>query len=154
MSIAARSAAAMNAMRLPTPRRRTVYAAALALWLSGAGWLVAHYAFPAAGPLGPEPSPAEPWALKLHGAAAMWTLWVLGLLWAVHIVRGWRARRGRSTGGLLLCALALMTLTGWLLYYWGSEDWRPRVSALHWALGLAALPLFLWHRFARKPACA
>ncbi len=139
-------------IRLPPRRRYAVYAAAIGLWLSGAVWLVAHYWLVKQGDYGPETSPAEPLSIKIHGGFAMAALWLLGLLWGVHVVHGWRTRRGRLTGALLLGLLGMLVVTGWLLYYLGDEGWREWASLLHWAIGLAALPLFLWHRFARKPA--
>lgn len=139
-------------IRLPALRRYGVYGVAAGLWLSGAAWLVAHYWLVRQGEYGPETSPLEPWTLKLHGGFAMAALWLLGLLWGVHVINGWRMRRGRLTGALLLGLLAPLIATGWLLYYLGDEDWRGWASLVHWAIGLGVLPFFLWHRFARKPA--
>ena len=138
-------------IRLPTPRRYGVYGVAVGLWLSGAVWLIAHYWLVRQGEYGPETSPVEPLSLKVHGGFAMAGLWFLGLLWGVHVVAGWRMRRGRLTGALLFGSLGPLVGTGWLLYYLGDETWRAWASIAHWTIGLAALPLFLWHRFARKP---
>lgn len=134
-------------MRLATRRRRLLYAVLATLWASGGLWLVAHYFWIGQGEYGPAISPAEPWALRLHGAAAIATTAFLGLLWAVHVVRGWIARRRRWTGGTLVGAAAVLVVTGYLLYYVGDDDWRAWVSLVHWIIGLAALPAFLLHRF-------
>lgn len=140
----------MTGIKLPTTRRLGLYAVAALLWASGAIWLVAHYYLVAPGDFGPVTSPAEPWALTIHGGAAMAALWFAGLLWGVHVVSGWRGRRGRWSGGLLVGLLGLLAVTGYLLYYVSNDDLRGWTSIVHWVVGLAALPAFLWHRFARK----
>lgn len=140
----------MNRIRLTRGRKLGVYAVALGLWASGAAWLVAHYWLVRQGEFGPETSPIEPWMLDLHGGFAMLALWFMGLLWGVHVLKGWEARRGRWSGGLLLGLLGSLVATGYCLYYVGDETWRGWASLGHWVVGLALLPLFLWHRFAKK----
>ena len=139
-----------NAMRLKPGRRRLLYAVALGLWVSGALWLWCHYFLVRQGEYGPETSPMEPWALRAHGLAALATTAFLGVLWAVHVVRGWVARRGRWTGGILFSIAIVLLATGYLLYYVGDDDVRGWVSLLHWVLGLGALPAFLLHRLSPK----
>ena len=136
--------------RLRTGRRRLVNAVGLGLWASGLAWLLLHYLLQAKGEFGPEPSPLEPWALKLHGLFAFASLWTLGLLWGVHVVNGWSLGRRRWSGGLLLGALGLLTASGWLLYYAGADEVRSATSVVHWAIGLGALPLYLAHRLIRQ----
>jgi hypothetical protein len=134
-------------IRLPKGRRLFVYAVAAAVWITGAGWLVFHHFVRVQAEFGPMASPLEPWWLRLHGAAAFGALLILGLLWGVHVVNGWRARRRRWSGGLLLGATVVLIVSGYLLYYAGDETLRNAVSLLHWVLGLGAPAAFLWHRF-------
>jgi hypothetical protein len=125
-----------------SPRREVlVYAILGVLWTSGVGWLVFHYFLRQAGDFGELPHPLEPWWLRLHGAAAFATLWLLGLLWAIHVVPGWKARR-RSSGVVLGIVLAALVLSGYLLYYAGGDEMRTAIALVHWIVG-AALPLFL-----------
>ncbi len=138
-------------IKLSRLRRLSVYAVAVGLWLSGAVWLIAHYWLVKQGEYGPQISPIEPWTLDTHGGFAMLAIWALGLLWGIHVLAGWGARRGRWSGGILLGAMAVLMLSGYLLYYMADEDLRGWTSLIHWALGLATLPLFVWHRFTRKP---
>lgn len=137
-------------IRLPRPRRLGVYAVALGVWASGVAWLVLRYGFRHEGAFGPENSPLEPWALKVHGAFAFAALWTMGLLWAAHILNGWGAKRRRWSGAGLLGLLLFLTLTGYLLYYAGGDGLRAVVSRLHWIAGLGVLVAFLLHRFARE----
>lgn len=129
-------------------QRRAVHATTAALALTGLAWLVAHHALRTTGTFGEQlPSPLEPWALRLHGVLAQVFLLVLGSMTAVHIVLGWRLRRGRWSGGGLLAACAVLFATGLALYY-APEGWHAGASLLHWGLGLA-LPLLLGLHVAR-----
>jgi len=142
-----RAAAVRGPIRLPASRRFAVYAVAAGVWVTGALWLVFHHFVRQPSPFGPEPSPLEPWWLRLHGAAAMAAVWIFGLLWGVHALNGWNARRRRWSGGVVFGLFLVLIATGWLLYYAGSEDLRSVGSLAHWVLGLAAPVAFLWHRF-------
>lgn len=137
-------------IRLPRPRRLGVYAVALGIWGSGVAWLILRYWLRKPGEFGPETNPWEPWALRVHGAFGFATLWSLGLLWGVHVVNGWGAKRRRWSGAGLLGLLLVLTLTGYLLYYASGDELRAVLSPLHWVIGLGAPALFLFHRFARE----
>jgi hypothetical protein len=106
-------------------QKRTLYLTITLLWLSGAIWLrlpAGH----ASGPL---------W-MKIHGAAAMAFLIVFGTLLHDHVPTGWQQKRERRSGGSLLGICVVLILTGWLLYYAGSEGLRHWASVIHWVLGL------------------
>jgi hypothetical protein len=132
--------------RLTRPRRLGVYGVGLAVWLSGALWLLFHYFFKRHGPLGAAPHPLESWWLTLHGASAFAAIWAFGWLWSAHITKGWATGRKRPSGGLLVATLAWLTLSGYLLYYVGHEEVRAVTSLLHWSSGLACLIPFVTHR--------
>lgn len=120
-----------------------MYLATAALVISGAIWLVLHYFMVKQGEFGPTPHPAEPWMLRIHGAAAMAALIVYGSLLPIHVRRAWAVRRNVVLGISVICFMLLLTVTGYLLYYAASEELRPIISAAHWILGLA-VPLLLW----------
>jgi hypothetical protein len=87
----------------------------------------------------------EPWWLRLHGAAAMAGLVVLGTLLPGHIARAWRARTNHRSGLLMLGLAAILVVTGYGLYYVGDEDTRPWISMVHWLFGIAAGAGFVLH---------
>ena len=138
-----------RAPELSPARARLVYGIGLGLWITGAVWLVAHYFMVQDGPYGPSPHPLEFWSIAAHGAFGFASLWLLGLLWSVHIPAGWRSLRRRWSGSIMFGLSALLVLSGYLLYYLGSEDMIPIVAVLHWGIGLACPALFLAHRFTR-----
>ena len=132
-------------MRLSTGHRQWIYWAAALLFGSGALWLICHYFVSVEGEFGPVPHPAESWALRVHGAAAMLTLVVAGSLIPIHVRRAWHQRRNLLPGTLLASVLLLLTISGYALYYFAGEQARPLISVLHWGVGLAAPALLLWH---------
>jgi hypothetical protein len=82
---------------------------------------------------------------------------VLGTILPGHVTRAWSFRKSRAqsvrrnvvTGILMLSLVAALALTGYALYYSGSEDLRPYISTGHWIMGLAAVAGFYQHRRAR-----
>ena len=80
--------------------------------------------------------------MKIHGAAAMAILVLVGMLLAGHVRFAWRARRNRGNGSLFLGTFGILTVTGYGLYYAGGESLRAWTSWIHLAVGLG-LPLLL-----------
>jgi hypothetical protein len=127
-------------LRLNPAFRFGVYAAIVALFATGVVWLVADQL--------KNSSENDIWqqiaakALMLHGAAAM--LMLLGALFPLHIPRGWRARKNRMTGTLMVTTNAAL-ITEFGLYYAGSETVRPWVSDIHIGAGIILPALLIVH---------
>lgn len=118
------------------------YSALVILFLSGVVWLALHYW---ADRQGVFYSPLEPRLMKIHGAAAMLSLLVLGALIPTHMRRAWSQRRNRLTAIALVSICLSMILSGYGLYYCGSDEWRQWISGFHSVTG-CSLPLALvWH---------
>ena len=81
-------------------------------------------------------------SLTVHGGSAMAALLLLGALGEAHMRRGWRARRNRATGVIMLIVNGSLIVSACALYYNGSETLRPWISLAHIAVGLA-LPLLI-----------
>lgn len=128
-----------DSIRLKRVHRYLFYAVLALLFVSGAAWAYAQY-------LITSPNEAtqsvKSFALKIHGAAAMATLVLIGTILTTHVRFAWRARRNRGNGVLFLTVLAILTLTGYGLYYAGDERLRAWTSWIHLALGLV-LPILL-----------
>jgi len=136
--------------RLSRPRAVTTWTIVAAVWTTGVWWLILHDFFRVRGEFGPTPNPMEKWAIAAHGATAFAALWLGGLLWVVHLRPAWR-NGSRSPSGLSVAAvLALLIVTGYLLYYAGGDIFRARVALVHWTVGLATLPAFIVHVALRK----
>lgn len=122
----------------------------LGTWVTGGLWLCFHYFFVQKGEFGPTPHPMEAWWLKLHGAFAFAIVWMFGLVWGIHVSKALPHRRRKPSGLTLISVLVALTVTGYLLYYAGSETLRPVISVAHWAIGLASPIAFLLHRGRRR----
>ncbi len=121
---------------------------------SGALWLVAHYLLPL--PEFAARHPLEPWAMRVHGAAVLLAMLVLGSLWTPHLQAAWKQRRHLGTGLVLGSSWLALALSGYGLYYVADEDLRASLSLVHWGWGLA-LPVLLGLHLvqaqrARRPA--
>jgi hypothetical protein len=105
-------------------------------------WLLCHYFLTQHTDFGDAPHPMEHWSLVAHGALAFASLWLMGFLWGAHVVKGWRLRRHRKTGSVLLAIMILLIASGYLLYYLPSDDLRGPTGVIHWVIGLM-MPLAL-----------
>jgi hypothetical protein len=148
------------------------------LLLTGGLWLGFHYLWGAGA--GELPHAWEAPLIRLHGAAAFAGLFTLGVFSGSHVPAGWRVtRHGRphprhaelsSTPsglwghrqrhqrrahqrwtGLALLGLALgLVLSGYMLYYFAPEDWRPTLGWLHAGLGVTLALSGAWHSRRRR----
>lgn len=141
-------------MRLSIGHRNWVYTASVALFATGVLWLVFHYFGQVQGEFGPAPHPFERWWLRLHGFLAMLCLVLVGSLLPIHMRRGWHQRRNLPPAIALLALVLLLTLSGYGLYYLGSEQLRPWISLFHWSIGLAAPAVMIWHVLSGRSATA
>jgi len=134
-------------IRLRHLQRYFLYAVLALIFLSGAAW--AYWNYLAATP-GDFETSAKAWAMKIHGAAAMAILVSVGMLLNEHVRLAWRARRNRANGSVFLSAFAVLTITGYVLYYSGGEKLRAWTSWIHLAVGLVLPILLLIHIFLGK----
>lgn len=132
-------------LKLERWHRRAIYCSAAALLASGAAWLLARYFLRVPGQFGETVHPLEPWAMKLHGAAAMLMLFFVGSLMNAHIRRALKSGRNLATGWGMMVTLAALTGSGYGLYYLAGEADRPLWSATHWIIGLATAVLMVLH---------
>ena len=115
------------------------------LLVTGAAWAVLHYL---PGWLGVEERSAvaaNAILMKVHGAAAMLSLLLLGAMLVLHVGVGWRSTRNKASGVLILGLSGLLLATGYLLYYAGSEEVRQAASLLHLAAGIALPVVIMFH---------
>src|SRR6266496_321074 len=133
-----------DSIRLKRLQRYFLYAVLALLFLSGVAW--AYWNYLAASP-GDFETGAKTWAMKIHGAAAMAILVLIGMLLTGHVRFAWRARRNRANGSVFLSAFAVLTITGYGLYYAGGERLRAWTSWIHLAIGLVLPILLLIHIF-------
>ena len=132
-------------IRLGRWHERAVYLSIALLVISGVLWLVFHHFLRVRGEFGSSPHPLEYWWLRLHGAAAMLSLIVIGSMLPVHVRRAWELRKNIATGLAASGVLAVLVLTGYALYYFAGGSSRAFISATHWIIGLALPIVIAWH---------
>jgi hypothetical protein len=146
-------------LRLAPSLRRWLYGAGGAVLATGICWLILDRWGQRPTEFGLEPSPAAPWVLRAHGAAAMLVLLVFGAMIPLHLRRGWRARANRRSGAIIAASCALLVLSGYALYYAGGEELRRVAVLAHDVLGCAIPLILFWHVWRgrvgrrRRPAC-
>jgi len=133
-----------DSIRLKRLQRYFLYAVLALVFLSGVAWACWNYLVASPGDF--EIS-AKAWAMKIHGAAAMAVLVLIGMLLNAHVRFAWRARRNRANGSVFLSAFGVLTITGYGLYYAGGERLRAWTSWIHLAIGLVLPILLLIHIF-------
>lgn len=99
-----------DSIRLKRLQRYFLYAVLALVFLSGVAW--AYWNYLAASPGDFEMS-AKAWAMKIHGAAAMAVLVLIGMLLSAHVRFAWRARRNRANGSVFVSAFAILIITGY-----------------------------------------
>jgi hypothetical protein len=128
-------------MRIDPRFRWALYATGAVLFITGAGWLLADA----------WKESTDVWQeiaanlLMLHGGAAMIALMLLGALVPLHLRRAWRAKKNRVTGTIMATVNAVLIVTAFGLYYFGSEALRPWTSRIHYGVGFALPILGLVH---------
>ena len=130
-----------STFRLSRWFQTSVYVSFGLLVATGAGWMIAQ-------PRVEQPVWNEMPALllKIHGAAAMLVLLVLGSL-LPHIKRGWKARKNRFTGACVIALNLFLIVTGYGLYYSGSDEMRAWLSRWHGWVGLFTVVILPAHIF-------
>ena len=133
----------IDAIRLSASHRWFTYLATAWLVATGMAWLALDFVSRGRADLvGPHPL-LHP-LLATHGAIALVALMAYGGVVVAHVPRAWAIKRNRWTGCLIAAVLAILIVTGWLLYYAGSEGVHEIASVCHWIVGLSValvLPL-------------
>lgn len=122
--------------------RAIVYALTCGLAGSGLGWLLAGEA----AEFGNRAQEVAAWCRPVHGLLAMLGSIGFGALIAAHVLPKWHERKPRGTGLLTLVTIAVVILTGGLLYYIGHESMREAVKHSHWIAGSVACAALGLHR--------
>jgi len=136
--------------RLPYGRRMTIYVASGVCWLTGVLWVLFDYFVRIEDDFGFDgPHPLQKTWLVLHAAVSFWAIWLFGVLWPNHVKKGWTQKARRPTGGTLFGLTAWLTITGFALYYIGSDSTRELTSLSHWIVGVLTIVVFLIHLLTR-----
>ncbi|MFA5059682.1 MAG: hypothetical protein WC676_03560 [Candidatus Omnitrophota bacterium] len=134
-----------NYIRFSPNLRKWFYGIFGLLFLSGFLWIVVHNFLAGADDFDAPQSFFKTWLLKIHGAGAMASLVIFGVLIPSHMRRGWQQNRNRTTAVVMILACFLLIVSGYALYYCGSEELRLFVSSFHSWVGCVLPLLLIWH---------
>jgi len=124
--------------RMPGWQKWFVIFGILACSISGSLYLLGHEFELARPQLGAH------FILTMHGLTAMLATLALGSVLPFHLKVGWKSKTKWMSGFGQLGSLAILLISGGLLYY-GPETIREIVIQIHWMIGLLFLALFLIH---------
>lgn len=144
-----RMPAKASASRAPMPARKrlAIYLIFGALWLSGSIWLVLDRFFQSKGAFGMTPHPWEPAILLIHGVVAILSVYLLGWVTARHVLRWWPGRLRRVSGATLTAFFALLTFSGFALFFASEDRWQHLAATVHDVLGLGITVFAVQHWF-------
>jgi hypothetical protein len=128
--------------------QRGLYAAVLAVSVTGLACLLARYLWGTQSEFGPVLPNWFTTAAASHGAAAMLATAIIGVAIGAHSRAAARIARGRMQGYAVLTIFLVLLASGYGLYYLSEESQRAIVRILHWSTGLALGPLLAWHLLA------
>lgn len=114
--------------------------------LTGLAFGALKYFGERAGEFGPEPHPWMPWAQHAHVLAGPLLVFAFGILFKAHVLPALRSHETRRTSGLLLlAAITLLILSGYLLQIQAQATLRQAFAWLHAPLGALFLLAYLAH---------
>ena len=81
--------------------------------------------------------------LIAHGVTAYLFVMLFGAVMPVHIKSGWKTKRNRISGSLMVTVMSLLIISGLFLYY--GVDTREAALWVHWVIGGGLALLFPAH---------
>ena len=81
--------------------------------------------------------------LIAHGVTAYLFVMLFGAVMPVHIKSGWKTKRNRISGSLMVMVMSLLIISGLFLYY--AVDTREAALWVHWVIGGGMAILFPAH---------
>jgi hypothetical protein len=135
---------------MPRRPQAAVYLIMGGLWVTGCGWLLLDQFIATRGPFGKTPHPLEQPLLLIHGITSVLSMYLLGWISARHVLRWWRGRSRRLSGGALAAMIALLVVSGFLLFFVSDDQWQHAAALIHEVLGLAVTVFAIQHWFLYK----
>jgi hypothetical protein len=137
-------------IKLHSGFKRLLFTTSALLYASGVAYLIFDTFVRVHGEFGNEPHPLQATVLHIHGIVGLVFLFVFGHLYANHIRPGLRGKRRKLTGWAIFAPITFLALTVPGLYYFGNENLKNAIAALHTYVGLAVLLPFGLHLYKRR----
>jgi hypothetical protein len=128
--------------KMPNWQRSFVICGMMACSITGLMYLLGHQFHIQRSTLGSHS------ILAAHGIAAMLATLAIGSVLPFHIKAGLKSKKQLWSGFSQLGFLAVLIVSGALLYY-GPEEIRDSVIDTHWIVGILFFTVFIFHAFSR-----
>lgn len=128
--------------KIPLPYRLTLIGVILTSWTTGITIYILQKWVRVQGEFGLTYHPSLSNFRQIHGAAAFAMMIIYGYILAAHVPSGWKQRRQRKLGLLLLALQFLLIISGYIIYYTGNENLFYLTATTHIITGLT-FPLIL-----------
>ncbi|MEE9331877.1 MAG: hypothetical protein V3U89_06565 [Methylophilaceae bacterium] len=90
------------------------------------------------------PLPLKKYNLLItHGISSYIFALLFGAVIPTHIKAGWKKKRNKTTGSLMVITMSLLLISGLFLYY--GADTREAALWVHWVIGCGLVLLFPIH---------
>ncbi len=136
---------AMNGRRMQRPNAVGIAASGTALALTGLALAFFRYVVPSIDAFSAYPHPAWKYVLMAHVLATPVFFFFVGSLWWTHVVRYWRSRERRLSGGTVIALFGVVAASGYLLYFVGSEAGLNISRAIHTVAGIFGIVVSAGH---------
>ncbi len=128
--------------RIPLTYRLILIGAILTSWTTGVTVYVFQEWVRVNGEFGLTYHPVQTITRQIHGASAFAMMIIYGYLLASHVPFGWKQKRQRKLGLLLLGLQFLLIISGYTIYYSGNKSLVHFTATAHIIVGLT-FPLIL-----------
>lgn len=121
---------------MPLSLRLTIFFVFGGVWLTGCTWLALHLYFETPDEFGVARHPWEPTLLWVHGVLSIALAYVFGWIMARHASEAWRQRKRRLSGGLLTAVAAVLSISGFLLFFVTNDALQLQSARVHEVIGM------------------
>jgi hypothetical protein len=121
---------------MPWSLRLTIFFVFGGVWLTGCTWLALHLYFETPDEFGVARHPWEPTLLWVHGVLSIALAYVFGWIMARHASEAWRQHKRRISGGLLTAAAAVLSISGFLLFFVTNDALQLQSARVHEVIGV------------------
>jgi len=130
---------------MPLSLRLTIFFVFGGVWLTGCMWLALHLYFEAPDEFGVARHPWEPTLLWVHGVLSIALAYVFGWIMARHASEAWRQHKRRISGGLLTAVAAVLSISGFLLFFVTNDALQLQSARVHEVIGVLVTAFAIEH---------
>ena len=137
-------------IRLSKIHEYIIYLISVIVTISGFVWLYFDFFVRVETEYSLQVHPMQNIFLIMHGTSSLIFLILLGSVLPNHVLKAWKIKNNRLSGGFFLLLFTILILTGIGLFYSAVEDNRRILSIMHWIIGILFPIFFVIHIYFGK----